>query len=67
MADNSPRPATGGETYMPNPEISFSLTNCILTSQGVNNFKELGILLVLRELFTTVVPQALFLKRGHCP
>lgn len=64
MGDNSPRPATGGEIHMLNSEISFSLTNCTLISQGVNNFKELGILLVLRELFTTVVPQALFLKRN---
>jgi len=64
MGDNSPRPATGGETHILNTEISFSLSNCIPTSQGVNNLKELGILLVLRELFTTVVPQPLFLKRN---
>lgn len=49
---------------MLNPVISDSFSNCILISQGVNNLKELGILPMLPELFTTVVPQTQCLKRN---
>lgn len=49
---------------MLNLGISPSFSNCIVISQGVNNSNELGILLMLRELFTTVVPQTQFLNRN---
>lgn len=49
---------------MLNPRISASLSSCILISQSMNDLKELGILLMLHELFTMVVPQIQLLKRN---